>query len=107
MRFQPVGAMIELCILAALENEDLYGYRLTAQVGVPLGLSESTLYPVLRRLKNEGCLEVYDRGIDGRNRRYYRLTGFGKENLERMRNEWSIFKAQIDQIADGRKKDES
>ena len=47
-----------------------------------IDISESTLYPVLRRLQKESCLEVYDLAIDGRNRRYYKITETGRAQLK-------------------------
>ena len=54
-------------------------------------VSESTLYPVLRRLQKDGCLEVYDRQYDGRNRRYYKVTLAGREKLDMYRTEWTQY----------------
>ena len=63
-----------------------------------LEVSESTLYPVLRRLQKEGCLEVYDKQFDGRNRRYYRITENGQEKLQMYREEWKIYGGKISAI---------
>ena len=57
-----------------MEENGTYGYKITQDVRKAIDISESTLYPVLRRLQKEQCLETYDLAIDGRNRRYYRLT---------------------------------
>lgn len=91
MAFQMSGPMLEMCILAALSREDSYGYKLTQSTAIPLGLSESTLYPVLRRLKKAGFLEVYDVNHEGRNRRYYRITGDGKLYYLSLLKDWSQF----------------
>lgn len=98
MAFQAAGAMIEMCILALLKEEDLYGYKLTRAIADPLGLSESTLYPVLRRLKKEGYLDVYDRNFDGRNRRYYTLTSSGIEYEKKLIAEWDQFTGEINKL---------
>lgn len=98
MAFQAAGAMIELCILAVLSKEDMYGYALTSKVGIPLHLSESTLYPVLRRLKKEGYLTVYDQNYDGRNRRYYSLSSSGKIYYENLLKDWELFIQTMEQI---------
>ena len=74
MVFNTGSALLDAIVLAAVsrEEEGAYGYRITQQVRGAIDISESTLYPVLRRLQKDDCLEVYDKAIDGRNRRYYR-----------------------------------
>jgi PadR family transcriptional regulator PadR len=61
-------------------------------------ISESTLYPVLRRLQKEECLEVYDLAFDGRNRRYYKITEKGRIQLNLYRGEWAGYSQKISQI---------
>ena len=60
--------------------------------------SESTLYPVLRRLQKDDCLETYDRAIDGRNRRYYKITEAGRIQLNLYRGEWNVYAGKISEI---------
>ena len=57
-----------------------------------------TLYPVLRRLQKEECLETYDMAIDGRNRRYYKITENGRAQLNLYKSEWSIYSRRISEI---------
>ena len=64
-------------------------------------LSESTLYPVLRRLQKEDCLEVYDMECAGRNRRYYKLTERGRVQLNLYESEWRKYSAKINGIFEG------
>ena len=64
----------------------------------PLDLSESTLYPVLRRLQKDGCLTVYDASFNGRNRRYYQITAVGREALTVYRAQWKQYTASIESI---------
>ncbi len=95
----PVNAqMMDACVLATLEKGDTYGYRITRQLAGGLGVSESTLYPVLRRLQKEGDLTTYDQAISGRNRRYYRLTEQGQRKLNAYKQEWIEYKKRIDSI---------
>ena len=61
-------------------------------------VSESTLYPVLRRLQKDGALTVYDEPFNGRNRRYYRLTDIGRERLARYVSEWETFQEGVDKL---------
>lgn len=79
-------------------KEGTYGYRITQQVREAIDISESTLYPVLRRLQKDDCLEVYDRAIDGRNRRYYRLTEQGRLQLQLYQREWAVYSQKISHI---------
>ena len=74
MVFQLSSPLLDGCVLAILEREDAYGYSLTQRLREEIEISESTLYPILRRLQKEGCLAVYDRQFQGRNRRYYTIT---------------------------------
>ncbi len=64
-------------------------------------MSESTLYPVLRRLQKDDCLEVYDRQFDGRNRRYYKVTEKGTAQLELYETEWKNYSSRINGLFEG------
>ena len=77
---------------------DAYGYVLTQTVKSVVEVSESTLYPVLRRLQKDGALTVYDEPFNGRNRRYYRLTDIGRERLARYVSEWETFQEGVDKL---------
>ena len=100
MVFNTGAALLDAIVLAVVSREaaGTYGYRLTQDVRGVLEVSESTLYPVLRRLLKEDCLEVYDLAIDGRNRRYYRITEKGRIQLNLYRSEWTIYSGKISQI---------
>lgn len=76
MLFNTGAALLDAIVLAvvAREPEGTYGYKITQEVRQVIELSESTLYPVLRRLQKDECLEVYDRECSGRTRRYYKVT---------------------------------
>ncbi|MEG1009806.1 MAG: PadR family transcriptional regulator, partial [Clostridia bacterium] len=78
MSFQLGSAILDACVLAILDKEDTYGYILTQQVKEVVDISESTLYPVLRRLQKNNYLITYDKAFQGRNRRYYQITNLGK-----------------------------
>jgi len=105
MAFQIGSSLLDACVLAVLSEGDTYGYRLTGQLRQVLDISESTLYPVLRRLQKEGAVESYDQPYMGRNRRYYRLTGKGMAMCRDYRQEWNEFRSRIDglMLYDGRK----
>ena len=85
MAFAMSPQLLDGCVLAVLSHGDAYVYILTQQVKSQLDISESTLYPVLRRLQRDGMLKVYDRPYQGRNRRYYAITPVGRTQLSRRR----------------------
>jgi PadR family transcriptional regulator PadR len=92
------GALLDLCVLAIVERGDAYGYALTQRVKTVLEVSESTMYPVMRRLQTQKCLDTYDNPHEGRNRRYYRLTETGKAALLELYEAWGNTKKTIDSI---------
>lgn len=101
MTFQLGAALLDACVLAILHKEDAYGYKLTQDVKEMVNVSESTLYPVLRRLMKEGYLETYDQEHMGRNRRYYRLTDAGKKRYTYFLEEWDRFTDKINAVLKG------
>lgn len=105
MIFQLGSALLDACVLAILHKEDTYGYKLTQEVKEIVNVSESTLYPVLRRLTKDGYLCTYDKEYMGRNRRYYQLTEDGKMKYEEYVIEWDDFSTKIDGILQGGKDD--
>lgn len=100
MIFNTGAALLDAIVLAVVsrDQDGTYGYKITQDVRGVIDISESTLYPVLRRLQKEECLEVYDLAIDGRNRRYYRITESGRLQLNLYRGEWSIYSQKISRI---------
>jgi PadR family transcriptional regulator PadR len=98
MNFITTAALLDACVLATLQTEDAYGYLLTQKVSDVIQISESALYPVLRRLQKEKMLETYDQPLNGRNRRYYRITRMGQQLLEQYRMEWKNSKTNLDRI---------
>ena len=103
MTYQLAAPLLDACVLAILEQEDAYGYTLTAQVKEIVDISESTLYPVLRRLQKDAYLTTYDKPFQGRNRRYYQITDAGKEKLIFYKEEWETYKNNIDSLLGGNK----
>ena len=100
MVFNTGAALLDAVVLAAVskEMEGTYGYKITQDVRRAIDVSESTLYPVLRRLQKETCLEVYDLAIDGRNRRYYKITEAGRAQLNLYKSEWGLYSQKISEI---------
>lgn len=97
MVFNTGAALLDAIVLAVVshEKEGTYGYRITQDVRRALDVSESTLYPVLRRLQKDECLMAYDMQFDGRNRRYYRVTEKGMAQLNLYRVEWKSYSQKI------------
>jgi PadR family transcriptional regulator PadR len=91
-------AMLDACVLAVLGRGDAYGYILTQNIKGTIDVSESTLYPVLRRLQKEGLLSTYDDSFNGRNRRYYRITDRGQEKLVGYVRKWQEYQASLNEI---------
>ena len=96
MTYQLTAPLLDACVLGIVANGDSYGYTLTQKVRELIDISESTLYPVLRRLQKEKYLETYDQPYQGRNRRYYRITDEGRDILAHYRSEWDAYKGKID-----------
>lgn len=103
MVFNTGAALLDAIVLAVVsrDQEGTYGYKITQDVRKAIEVSESTLYPVLRRLQKDGCLEVYDRQFDGRNRRYYKVTEKGTAQLQLYKTEWKNYSSRINGLFEG------
>lgn len=88
MDAQMKRGLIEACILKLLTQGDSYGYQLVREAEEVLAISESTLYPVLRRLETAGALTVYTMEHNGRLRKYYRITDKGRDHITQLLKEW-------------------
>lgn len=98
MSYPISSSLLDGIVLAVVERESTYGYRITQDVQKVLDISESTLYPVLRRLMKDGCLTTYDQAYAGRNRRYYQITEHGRTALRQHRIDWQNYRSGIDMI---------
>ncbi len=98
MSYQLAAPLLDACVLGIVSKGDTYGYVLTQHIKNLVDISESTLYPVLRRLTKDGCLETYDKPFQGRNRRYYAITPHGLEMLEFYKEEWEVYKDNVDKL---------
>lgn len=92
------SALLDAMVLSLVSREETYGYKITQDMQGAVNVSESTLYPVLRRLQKNGALETFDRPFMGRNRRYYTITALGHAMLTQYRIDWTEHKEQIDRI---------
>lgn len=80
--------LIEICVLVVLKQQDSYGYQIIKDVSEYAELSESTLYPILKRLEAGGCVTTYSIEHNSRLRKYYHLTDRGKSRIEEFLVEW-------------------
>ena len=103
MVFNTGAALWEVIGLSvvARDREGTYGYKITQEVRQAIEISESTLYPVLRRLQKDECLEAYDMECAGRNRRYYKVTEKGRIQLALYKSEWKKYSAKISEVFEG------
>lgn len=88
MDVQIKRGLLEVCVLAALSRGDSYGYQIIKDIEPYISISESTLYPILRRLEEGKHLTVYSVAHNGRLRKYYKITDSGRERLEDFSSEW-------------------
>ena len=80
--------MLDVCVLAVIKKEPSYGYKIVTDVSECIDISESTLYPILRRLENTGCLVTYTSQLGGRVRKYYRITELGIRKISDFLADW-------------------
>ena len=92
---------LEACVLAALARQDTYGYQIIKDVPAQLDLTESTLYPILKRLEQAQCLTVYTVEHNGRLRKYYRITAGGVQRINEFIAEWGDIVIFHDYIREG------
>ena len=79
---------LDVCVLASINRQDSYGYQIVKDVPPSLHLTESTLYPLLKRLESAGLLTVYAIEHNGRLRKYYRITPAGVTYLDEFLKDW-------------------
>lgn len=80
--------LLDVCVLAAIKNEESYGYHIIKELKPYIELSESTLYTILKRLETAGLLTVRTAEHGGRMRKYYRITDAGIRRVEEFKNDW-------------------
>lgn len=89
MDIQIKRGLLDVCVLSALRWHESYGYRIVKSVKSYVEISESTLYPILKRLENAGQVTVRSAEHNGRLRKYYSITETGLEKIKAFNNEWS------------------
>ncbi len=88
MDIQLKRGLLDVCVLAAIKGSDSYGYQIIKDMKPYVEISESTLYPILRRLEGAGLLIVRTAEHNGRLRKYYSITAAGLSRIESFREEW-------------------
>lgn len=80
--------LLDVCVLSVLRQRDSYGYQIIKDLSGCIGISESTLYPILRRMEAAGCLTVYSVEHNGRLRKFYRVTQDGRRQIDQFLAGW-------------------
>ena len=88
MDIQLKRGMLDVCVLAAIKDEDSYGYQIIKDMKPYVTISESTLYPILRRLEANAYLTVQSVEHNGRLRKYYHITDAGRARIDEFQEEW-------------------
>lgn len=102
MYFPTSSILIEFLILAIIDREDSYGYEISQTIKLAANIKESTLYPILKKLEKAGYMTTYGQDYQGRKRKYYSITPYGKEQLQFLNKEWLTYKETLDGIVEGR-----
>lgn len=98
MDVQLKRGMLDICVLSSLLKEDSYGYKIIKDIQPYIEISESTLYPILRRLETAGNVSVYSAEHNGRLRKYYKITPAGEEKIREFLVEWKSMMGIYDYI---------
>lgn len=88
MDIQLKRGLLDVCVLKTIKNKDSYGYQMIKDMKPYIEISESTLYPILRRLEATKLLTAHSVEHNGRLRKYYHITSSGLERIETFKEEW-------------------
>ena len=88
MAVQLKRGLLDICVLAAIKDEESYGYQIVKDMKPYVDISESPLYPILRRLETAELLTVRSAEHNGRLRKYYRITEAGLSRIQAFKEEW-------------------
>lgn len=88
MDVQLKKGLLEACVLAVLRRQDSYGYQIIKDISEQIEVSESTLYPILKRLEAAECLQTYTKEHNGRLRKYYQITETGRSRISEFLRNW-------------------
>lgn len=99
MNSQLKRGTLELCALSVVSRGDCYGYELVARISECMEITEGTIYPLMKRLKDSGLIESYIvESPEGPPRKYYRITEAGKAELSRLCEEWFEFTKSVNAL---------
>jgi len=102
MNIQFKKGVLELCVLSLLIKQNRYGYDLVNEISKSIEISEGTIYPLLRRLKNVGYVTTYlQESQEGAPRKYYKLTSSGEKTTEEMKKDWDDFVEKVNNLLEG------
>ena len=91
--------VLELCVLAQLSRGDSYAYEIASRLAEGIDMGEGTIYPLMRRMQDDGLVETYMvESTAGPSRKYYRLTAAGKTSFVTQKEAWSAFVKAVDDI---------
>jgi len=103
MSIQLKKGALQLCVLSLLSKADTYGFELVGAISAHVKISEGTIYPLLKRIKDEGYVTTYlQESQEGPPRKYYQITDYGRANLHTLQEEWYGLVAGINKILEGR-----
>lgn len=99
MNIQFKKGALEICVLSQLAKKDRYGYELTEKISNEMSIAGGTLYPILKKLKEDDYVSTYLVESDnGPARKYYKLTERGKEYQTDLKKEWNEFTAAVERL---------
>ena len=102
MNSQLKRGTLELCALSVVSRGDCYGYELVNVISKCMEITEGTVYPLMKRLKDSGLIESYIvESQEGPPRKYYKITPQGRGELERLEKEWFVFVKSINELLKG------
>ena len=102
MNVQFKKGVLELCVLLALDEEECYGYELVSKISESIEISEGTIYPLLKRLKDEGFVTTYLKESQaGPSRKYYKITDTGKKEKDKLLIQWEHIVKGVESIKEG------
>lgn len=102
MDIQLKKGVLDLCVLGTLEHEDNYGYNIYRLINDALGISESTIYPILRKMVKQGLLDTtLQDSPDGPPRKYFTITDAGVKQLQTLRASWQSFVKRVERFIEG------
>ena len=108
MNSQLKRGTLELCALSVVDRGDCYGYELVNRISHCMEMTEGTIYPLMKRLKDGGLIDSYIvESPEGPPRKYYRITEAGKKELARLSSEWFEFTESVNSLLKGDNEDDS